>query len=223
VKALFSLLNPPMSFVNVILCFIPFILIWWKKISSVNAFLFIGIYWLANALQNLPDCFGESENMVLQHRIIYFYNLLDAPLVLLIFYFGAVGRRKKIILYTLIFFLIFEPAVLIWKGHNHDSSTIVVGPDSLVGLIFSVWGLAGYFQEIEHTEFENAMVFAYAGFVFDYGVSIVTFVFSYLKYETGILREASLFVYYFSMILGAALTSYGLWRHARPRPSLSRI
>jgi hypothetical protein len=209
-----------MSFVNVVLCFVPFLLIWFKRLFRVTAYLLLGIFWLANALQNLPDILGEINNIEFEHKITYFYNLLDAPLVLLLFYFAATGIKKKIIVFTLLFFLILEPTLLIWKGHNLDSNTIVVGFDSIVGLVFSVWGLAGYFQKIEHSELEKAMGFAYSGFVFIYGVSIVTFVFSYLNYDTQI-REANLFVYYLSMILGAVLTSYGLWKHGH-RPELSR-
>jgi hypothetical protein len=209
-----------MSFVNVVLCFVPFLLIWYKRLFRVTTYLLLGIFWLANALENLPDILGQIHNVEFEHKITYFYNLLDAPLVLLLFFVSSTGVKKKIILYVLMFFVIFEPVLLIWKGHNLDSNTIVVGFDSIVGLIFSVWGLAGYFQKIEHSELEKAMGFAYAGFVFIYGVSIVTFVFSYLNYDI-LIRDANLFVYYLSMILGSMLTAYGLWRHGH-RPLLSR-
>jgi len=216
VKTLFSFLNPPMSVLSVALCLVPFLILWLKKLGRVNVYLFIGIYWLANALCNLPDCLGESENSTLQLKIILLYNVLDAPLLLLIFYFASTGLKKRILFYLFLFFLIFEPAVIAWKGYNLTSSTIIVGVDGAVALIFSIWGMAEYFQKIEHNPFESAMGFAYAGFIFVYGFNIVTFVFSYLKRHTE-GREANLFLYYFSLILAAFLTSMGMWRYAKPR------
>ena len=59
------------------------------------------------------------------------------------------------------------------------------------------------------------MGFVYAGFIFDYGLSIVTFVFSYLQFRKETIA-ANLFVYYLSLILALLLTCVGFWKHAKP-------
>jgi hypothetical protein len=214
VKAVFSLLNPPLSVITVALCFLPLLLMWWKGLTRVKAYLFIAIYWMANAIVNLPDCLGVQGNE-LQNKVILLYNLFDAPLALLIFYFSATGTKKQIILYLLLFIIVFEPVLVMWMGHNFNSSTIIIGVGGLLALFFSFSGLAEYFQKIEHTALEKAMGFVYAGFIFDYGLSIVTFFFNYLNYTKESLA-ANIFLYYLSLILAIILTSVGLWKHARP-------
>jgi hypothetical protein len=207
------------SNLTIIICFLPLLLLWWKKLSGEKTYLFIAIYWLANGILNLPDFFSQSQGIKnLQIQLILLYNLLDAPLALLIFYFAAKGKKKQGLLYILLSFVLFELVSVILKGHNLISSTIIIGPGSILALIYSVWGIAEYFQKIEHTPYENVMGFVYAGFLFDYGMSIVTYVFNYLDLakDSKQTLPASLFIYYFSLILAGLLTSFGLWRHARP-------
>jgi hypothetical protein len=208
------MLNPPLSMITVLMCFIPLVLLWWKKLGRVKAYLFIVIYWLANAIVNLPDFLGIQDDMV-QNKVILMYNLFDTPLALMIYYFSSTGLKKQILLYTLLFFILFEPLLVLWMGHNFNSSTIIIGAGGVVILLFSFNGLAEYFQKIEHTDLEKTMGFVYAGFIFDYGISIVTFVFSYLQHHKETVA-ANLFVYYLSLILALLLTSVGIWRHAKP-------
>ena len=211
---MFSLLNPALSVVTVALCFLPLLLMLWKKLGSVKAYLFIAIYWVANAVVNLPDCLGIQANDI-QNKLILLYNLFDTPLALLIFYFSATGIKKKIIFYLLCFIIIFEPVLVVWMGHNFNSSTIIIAVGGLLALFFSFSGLAEYFQKIEHSPLEKTMGFVYAGFIFDYGISVVTFFFNYLTYHKDSLA-ANIFLYYLSLILAITLTSVGLWKHARP-------
>jgi hypothetical protein len=212
VKTLFSLLNPPLSYLTVALCFVPLALLWWKKLSHTKAYLFIVIYWIANAVENLPDCLGMQNQM--QLKFILLYNLLDTPLALLIFYFSSQGKKKQAALYLFLFFLVLEPLLILLMGHNLKSSTVIIGAGGVVVLFFSFSGLAAYFNKIEHTPFERAMGFLYAGFILDYGLSIVTFIFSYVN-RVQESRDANLFLYYLSLILAIILTSVGFWKHAQ--------
>ncbi len=215
----FVILNPYIANITILICFIPFLLVWRKRLGGVKTFLFIGIYWLANGLLNLPDFFKPSQiTKDIQLQLILIYNLLDAPLALLIFYFAASGQKKRLLFYLLLLFSVFELVAVLWKGHNMTSSTIITGPGNLMGLVFGVWGMAEYFHKIEHTPFENTMGYVYAGFLFNYGLSIVTYVFNYLDplKDSRQTLPATLFVYYSSLILSGLLTSFGLWRHGQP-------
>lgn len=215
----FVILNPYLANITIIVCFMPVFLLWWKKLGGEKTFFVLALYWLANGLLNLPDLFEQWKNSAkLQTQLILIYNLLDTPLALLIFYFAATGKKKRILLYLIILFILFELASILWKGHNFTSSTIITGPGGLLALVFSVWGISGYFQKIEHTTFENTMGYVYAGFLFDYGLSIIVYVFNYLNLtkDSKETLPATLFVYYSSLILAGLLTSFGLWRHARP-------
>ena len=211
-----TLLNPYISVIAIVLCFLPFLLLWWKKLNSKKAYLFIAIYWLLNGVVNLPIFIGQSDNTDLANQISLVYNLLDAPLVLLVFYFSAIGNKKRVLLYLLILFAVFELSIVAWKGHNWDSSTIIVGTGGLLILIYSVMGVAEYFQKIQHNSFETTMGLVYAAFIFDYGLSIITFFSNYLNFKKETVGE-NLFVYYLSVISATMLTSFGLWRYANAK------
>ena len=106
--------------------------------------------------------------------------------------------------------------MVLWKGYNFDSSAIIIGAGGLLILIFSIRGVAEFFQKIEHSSFETTMGFIYAAFIFEYGLSIVIFISNYLNFKKETV-DVNLFVYYLSVISATILTSFGLWRYARPR------
>jgi len=217
VKTVQSLLYPYISNLAIAFCFVPLVLLLWKKMSREKAYLFVAIYWLANGLLNVPNWLGQAENSKLQSQITLLYNLLDAPLALLVFYFSALGVKKKVLLYLLVLFVFFELAIVFWKGNNLSSSTIILGVSTLVALIFTLTGITQYFNKIEHTYFDNTMGFVYAGFLFNYGPFIVIYIFSYLRIESDAIRAESFFLYYLSLLAATILTSIGLWRYARPK------
>lgn len=215
-KTVQLLLYPYISNLAIAFCFVPILLLFWKKIGREKAYLFVAIYWLANGLMNLPNWLGQAQNDKLQGQLTLLYNLLDAPLVLLVFFFSAEGMKRKVLGYMLIFISIFELVMVIWKGNNLSSSTIIIGVSTLIALTFSLTGITQYFNKIEHTYFDNTMGFVYAGFLFNYGPFIVIYIFSYLKIENETIRAANFFLYYLSLLSATFLTSIGIWRYAKP-------
>jgi len=212
---LITLLNPYIAVIAILFSFSPLVLLWIKKLSREKAYTLIAIYWLLNGGTNLPEWMGQSNNLALLNDITLVYNLLDAPLVLLIFYFSSTGNKKRLTLYLLILYMVFECVMIIWKGHNFDSSAAIIGVGGVIILLFSIWGVADFFQKIEHSSFETTMGFIYAAFIFEYSLSIVTFISNYLNFRKETVA-VNLFVYYLSVISATVLTSFGFWRYARP-------
>jgi hypothetical protein len=210
-----------MSNIAIILCFIPIILLWRKKLTGNKAYLFVCIYWLTNGLINLPELIGQFKNPEVERGIILMDNLIDTPLALMVFYFAATGIKKKIMLYFLLAFTAFELIVVLWKGHNYDSSTIIIGLGILVLFVYSFLGLAQYFKKIEHSPFENVMGFVYAGFIFYDGLWVVIYIFNYLNYRKETV-QANQFLNYLSIILATILTSVGLLWYSQPKTNLSK-
>ena len=198
----------------IILCFVPLIIILVKKLKYEKAYLIIAIYWFANGLINLPEWIGQSENKFLLKHLTLIYNLLDAPLVLLVFLFASANNQKKIVRYILVGFILFEIIMLLWKGYNLDSSTVIIGVGTFFAIIFSVMGVLEYLQKIEHTPFENTMVFVCASLLFDYGIFIIIYFFSYLNPTTKAENIDNFIIYYVSLMLSSFLTCYGFWQFA---------
>jgi len=213
---LITLLNPYIAAIAILFSFSPWLLILNKKLSKEKAYTLIAIYWLLNGSTNLPEWLGQANNLALLNDITLVYNLIDAPLVLLILYYSSTGTKKKLILYVLIMYVIFESMMIFWKGHNFDSSAVIIGVGGVIILVFSIWGVADFFQKIEHSSFETTMGFIYAAFIFEYSLSIVTFISNYLNFKKETV-DVNLFVYYLSVISATILTSFGLWRYARPK------
>jgi hypothetical protein len=198
----------------IFLCFVPIFLIWAKKLKNEKAYLFIAIYWLANGLMNLPGWIGLAGNKLLLHHITLVYNLLDAPLLLLVFLNSTTGNNKKIVRYTLFAFLFFELIMIIWKGYNLTSSTVIIGVGTFLAITLSIMGVIEYVQKIEHTPFENTMVFVYASFLFAYGIFIIIYFFSYLTIATKTENIDNFIIYYISLFLSTFLTCFGFWQFA---------
>lgn len=194
-------------------CFLPVLIIFARKVQYNKAFLFTAIYWMANGLQNLPVWMGQSSNQPLTLKFTLLYNILDAPLLLLVFIFSTKGVIRKIIGYTLLLFIVFEAIIIITKGYNVNSSTIIVGVGTFFAITYSIMGIMDFLHKEEPNPYENTMVFVYASFLFDYGVFIVIYLFSYLKIAPQISEDTYL-IYYISLLLSTAISSLGLWIYA---------
>jgi len=162
--------------------------------------------------QYLPASFKGEK---LEENITLIDNILDTPLMILIFYFSSIGTRKSMLRWLLAVFIIFEAIMIFWKGHNYDSNTVIIGVGTILAFGFSLWRLAEYFQKMEHTELENTMVFINAAYVFYFGIFLIIWVFNYLNFRKETVSE-NLFLYYLSIILATMVTSIGFWRYHAP-------
>ena len=95
------------------------------------------------------------------HQITLIYNLLDAPMVLLVFLFSVPLNRRRMVRTTLYLFLLFELVTVIWKGYNLASSIVIIGVGTFLAITFSIISILEYLKKIEHTAFENTMVFIF--------------------------------------------------------------
>lgn len=203
-------------------CFIPFLLLSWRKMRQVRTYRFIGVYWLLSGLINLVDLdffsyFTKTPGV--KERLNCYYDMLDTPLALLIFATAVSGRQRKQILLMLLLFIAGELALIGHKGYNPVTSTIIIGVGLLLSIIYSVTGLIQYVKKMEHTHFENSMVFVYAALIFDYGSYLILYVFSIIRNSNEGNSKDSTLVYYISLLLSAAITSLGLWGYGIRRAS----
>jgi hypothetical protein len=195
-------------------CFIPFLLLSWKKMRQVKTYRVIGIYWLFTGLINFMDLdfFRHLTNTsALQERLNLYYNLLETPLVLWVFAGAASGLHRKQLLLILLFFIAGELALIGWKGYNFTSSAIIIGSGLLLTLAYSITGLVQYMRKMEHTPFENSMVFVYAALLFAYGSFLIIYIFTHIRENSEGSSKDSFLLYYTSLLLSAAITSTGLW------------
>ncbi|MFI5124693.1 MAG: hypothetical protein ACHQDF_05155 [Chitinophagales bacterium] len=206
---LLPVLNLLISIIAIGLCFIPMVLFWIKRLAPDKSYLFIALFWLINGITYTPEIFCWQWYHAVSNDITLLYNLMDTPLILLIFYFSF---KKKIFLRLLYGFLLFEIAMILWKGYNFDSNTPIIGLGSLISLILNIWGISVFFKKMQHTAFENVLAFVNAGFIFYYGLFTVIYIFNYLNFSMVTLPYVT-FINYISITIATGLISYGYWRY----------
>lgn len=214
------------------LCFVPFLFLGFKKVRRVNTYRILGIYWLLNGLVNLPMIRPIHEEGIRNFftRFSAWYDLADAPLMLVVFALASSGVWRKQLWLVLTGLIAGEAVLLLARGYTWAWPVIICAGVLLV-LVYSVIGLWQFFKQMEHNRFENSMAFIYAALIFAYGTYLIIFWLSYLpKSDNGYNLQDSYLMYYISLALAAALTSAGIWsyglrsgktRSFRPRYSSS--
>jgi hypothetical protein len=225
----YSVLYAVISNMAIGLCFIPFLLLGWKKMRQVNTYWIIGIYWLLNGLVNLPEL-GIFTGSRWQEKLTLSYNLAETPLVLLVFGLASSGRQRRNMLLLILGFIAGEAVLISWKGYNFSSSTLIIGSGLLLILTCCITGLIKYVKKMEHTRFEHSMVFVYAALLFAYGSFMIIYIFAHIHSNAIGNGTDSFLLYYVSLLISAAVTSMGLWsygikkvRHHHPGAGILRV
>jgi hypothetical protein len=202
--------NLALTILAVALCFVPLILYWRKKLAPDKSYLIISLYWAINGVLYTPEIFHWQWYTRSSTLITLYYNLIDAPLVILAFYFAF---RKRIFLYLLGAFIVYELLITVVKGFNLSSDVYIIGLGSLIALTLNVWAITRYFMKVPHSDTENAFVFVNAGYIFYYGLFAVVYNYNYLN-ESGTELPYVVFINYTAICLACILLSYGMWKYA---------
>jgi len=223
----YSVLYAVVSNLAIILCFVPLLFLSLRKMRQVNTYWVIGIYWLFNGLINLPavGLIQSAGSRGLLQRLNYCYTFTETPLVLLAFAFASTGRWRKQLLWVLVAFAAAETALIFFSGYNFTTCAIITGAGLLVILGYCIAGLWQYLSKMEHTRFENSMVFVYAALLFGYGSFLIIYIFAHFR-SGGIgmtyNETDSFLLYYISLLLSASVTSTGLGSYGLRKKRIRR-
>lgn len=216
----YSLLYTIVSDLAIGLCFVPLLLLAWKRMRRIGAYQAIAIYWLVNGLINLPNLSssGHFLNAVTEQKILFWYDLIDTPLVLFVFACASAGRRRRQLGWSMALFVLLESILVSWQGYHFISSTLIIGAGLLLVLLHCVTGLQQYMKQMEHAPLDNSMAFVYAALLFAYGSFLIIYIFSHIHTNLPNSSRDSFLLYYISLMLSAAITSLGLWGYGLRRP-----
>lgn len=217
---MYSVLYMIVSNIAILCCLIPFVLLASRKLRQVTTYRVLGIYWLLNGFIHFPDIyFFRSYKNGWLDQLTEYYNVLDTPLVLLIFFNASSGPYKRLLLRTLLAFVVMEVLVISWKGYAFTSGFIFVGSGVMLALAYSIIGLVQYMRKMEYTPFETSMVFVYAALLFGYGSFLIIYIFAHIRGKSEVTSQDSQLLYYVMLLLSAIITSLGLWGYGvRRRP-----
>ena len=204
----------------IVICFVPFVFLGFKKVRMVNTYRVIGIYWLFNGLVNFPHPLWPMQQEGLRsffQHLSNIYDLVDTPLVLLVFALASTGKLRKQVLIVLVGFVIGESILIGQKGYTF-SWPIVIGIGVSLILVYTVSGLWQYLKKMEHNRFENSMAYVYAALLFAYGTYLIIYLLYFFRKSASGYNEADSFLlYYTSLLLSAIVTSTGIWSYGLRR------
>ncbi len=217
---MYSVLYMIVSNIAILCCLIPFVLLASRRLRQVTTYRILGIYWLLNGLIHFPDIyFFRSYKNGWLDQLTEYYNLLDTPLVLLIFFNAASGPHRRLLSRTLLAFIVMEALVVGWKGYAFTSGFVFIGSGVLLVLAYSIIGLVQYMRKMEYTPFETSMVFVYAALLFGYGSYLIIYMFLHIRGNSEVNSQDSYLLYYVMLLLSAIITSLGLLGYGiRRRP-----
>jgi hypothetical protein len=212
---IYSVLFSIISNIAIGLCFVPFLLLGWKKIRQVSTFWILGVYWLLSGLVNLPMLQRPGGYHGLISILSRLYMMAETPLVLLVFASASPRSLKRQLWLVVLLYFLGESSLIGWKGYGRLSSELILGVGLLLILLYSVVGLVLYLKRVEHTRFENSMVFIYAAELFAYGSGLIIYIFAHY-HSLGSASDSdndtdSFLLYYISLLLSALVTCTGLW------------
>ncbi|MDP9041856.1 MAG: hypothetical protein M3N30_07730 [Bacteroidota bacterium] len=207
---LLPVLNLMFSILAVMLCFIPIILYWRKRMAPEKSFLVVALFWTINGITYIPEIFNWQWYNSITNQITQVYNLIDAPLIIIFFYYFF---KNPVFRYLLFFFIFFEAVIIAWKGFTLNADTIIIGLGSFISLVLNVWSISNYLRKVKHSASENVMVFVNAGFIFYYGLFTVIYIFNYVNFSPVTLPYLK-FINYFIICIATGLISFGIYKHA---------
>lgn len=179
--------------------FIPILVVLLRKLWRDAFFILFAVYWLLGGLINMPDLLpGFSEELKSDMGVIY--NLLDIPLILIIFYYTSSSFMiRRYILFSLALLIAFEAVNFLIYGLNYDALKYSLGPGIAIVLIVLTWEIVRYLQKIEHSNRQSAKVFIYAALLFEYGTFTLIYIFDYFIPNSN--SEDSFLIYYISTVI----------------------
>lgn len=202
-----------MPVLAIVLCFVPFLYLGWKKMRQVSAYRAIALYWLVTGLINLPnlELFGLFRNVALQEKLNVWYTMAETPLVLFVFSCAASGNRRRQLMWALSLFTAAEAGLVAWKGFNFSTSNLIIGAGLFITLFYCISGLVQFMKQMEHTPFENAIAFVYAALLFAYSSFLIIYIFIHIHEKGADTSKDSFLLYYIGLSLSATITNLGLW------------
>lgn len=195
--------------------FMPFFIVTVRKLFRYQPFVWFAGYWMLSGAINLlfiSASFAGSRFITVTERV---FNLADAPVMLFILYntvhIEAIRKSMKKMLPA---FLSTALLVTVITHLESFAEALLVGAGLIIILMYIIWIIVHYAKGIKHGNTARTLQFIYYALLFEYGISVVTFIFSYMIPDQGNLQDSFL-IYHLSVIISISVASYGLLTHKK--------
>jgi len=184
-----------------------------KRLHRIQAFSWFTYYWLLAGLVNLFHYLSPFSESFVNEVVERVYNLADAPIMLFILYKSLnTDSITKSIQKILSIFLGAALIITFFTRLPETVETVLVGVGLGIILIYLVWILVFYNNRLSYNPIMSTQRIILFALLFEYGISVITYVFSYLIPERSNIYDSFL-IFHVSTIFSTLLAAYGLIRY----------
>lgn len=199
-----------LSIITSVAFFLPLILLGIRRLMRDKLLIWFAVFWAWAGLMNIifeGEYASASKVMVVLQRV---YNLFDVPLLLLILFKTTYIEdvRNSIKKVMLPFFAIETVAIAV-AGFQSTVESILVAVGVLLALYYLGWIILLHMKGTHYSNYQHAMQFIYYALFFEYGVSIINFIYSYLLPDKVSERDNFL-IFYMASCITMLIALYGI-------------
>ncbi len=212
------------TFLAAVAFFAPLGVLLYKKLARHPFFSWFAIYWAFSGLVNLlflSDWLPSHQSWLVSDIV----NYTDGVLMLFILYktldIPSLSKRAG---YIVIVFLALSVTGMLIRGFS-ESIVIVIGVAIALIFLQLVSILIHYLRSANKHHVGSSRLLLYYGLFFEYGTSILTYIFSYMFPKMNVVRDSFL-LFHISIIISTTFACFAIalsTRHRSPRRTQSRV
>lgn len=206
------------EFLAAIAFFVPLAIVASKRSLQNQFFIWFTAYWAWAGVVNIVFAANLIKHVQTLSIIERAYNLADGVFMLYILQVTLYQEKlKRYLKGMLLFYLGLALLLTLITGLTEITETLLVGASVLliVGCLtcivfYNLW-------KAKQLNSGSPQMFTYYALLFEYGVSIITFVFNYLFPEKNNIHDSFL-IFHVATIVTILIASYGLLNHSDHQP-----
>lgn len=198
-----------MGLVSTIAFFIPILIILFLRLQRFKCFLALGIYYLMGFCNNMMTLGFIPVTAEFKRVFGIACNLIDAPLMFIFlgYFFSAPNLVKRIRISILLFF-VFELVVILMKGYNKNSVTVIMAPGLVAVFFFSGWFFIRQLRFALLNNKATGKALMLSSIFFVYGCYTLMYIMYYILQTEAV---SDVFIMYFiSTSISSLLLSFGI-------------
>jgi len=199
-----------MGIISGVAFLIPVMLIIAYRLFINYSLLALLFYYFFTGLHNLFTLYSAGFKAEWLRYFGIVLNYLDTPLMLVVLlFFCPSPQKKKIVVISIVSFLVFEIVVSLFTGFHSSSLVYILGPGIALIFVYSLYLFTYYVKlSIEKNKgFAKGVMIT--SIVFVYGCYATVYVFHYVQQTPAV--EGVFIIYYIASFLSAILMCTGLY------------
>ncbi|MBS1748327.1 MAG: hypothetical protein JST63_00315 [Bacteroidetes bacterium] len=198
------------SIITTIAFFLPLIMLMVRNLIQDRILIWFAAFWAWSGLANILFSFDfvtTNKVMLILQRV---YNLFDFPILLFVLFKTTyIKEVRNSIGKIMLPFFIIETVTIAISGFENMVESILVFAGVLIALYYIGWIILLHMKGTHYSNYQHAMQFIYYALFFEYGVSTINFIYSYILPDK--VSEADNFlIFYMASCITILIALYGI-------------